>query len=348
MPKTIHLVYPKSEKISTPDAIGRKLFDFLSTKYRVVQHDYFKFGQIKPEIGDVLIGHAHPNPWTIFRRSLDNPNWAKKILLQPFTTDLDQSAFIREVVPRCDLFLAITGEFWRDTYKFSEFSWIEPKFKHVDLAIDRQDFPRIKQEFSPKGKRKFCYIGNNAYWKNFPYFTELAKAFDPDRVVTIGVDLPSVKSLPRMNFADAEAKAVLAGFDFLLMTGYSDANPTVILEAMSWGLIPVVTRQSGYYTCPGIVNIPLNDPIAALDVMNALDQMDELDLKNLVGQNDAFLETTFKWDRFCSDILTGIEEPVQHQACVNQIPLIKEVRSKNYYLKPRNLMSLLKANWKAL
>ena len=30
------------------------------------------------------------------------------------------------------------------------------------------------------------------------------------------------------------------------MTGKSDPNPTVILEAMAWGLIPIATKGSGY------------------------------------------------------------------------------------------------------
>ena len=30
-------------------------------------------------------------------------------------------------------------------------------------------------------------------------------------------------------------------------------------EAMSWGLIPVCTKQCGYYKNKGIINIPLND-----------------------------------------------------------------------------------------
>ena len=68
-----------------------------------------------------------------------------------------------------------------------------------------------------------------------------------------------------MDFSQPEARAAVAGYDFMITVGAMDDNPTTILESMAWGLIPAVTMQSGYENRAGIVNVPLNDALAAVD-----------------------------------------------------------------------------------
>ena len=80
----IHLVYPVDfKKISAPWSMGNNLYKHLSKWHKVKVYQWTSYEKILPKKGDILIGHAHPNPMTCFRRSLDNVNWAKKIILQP-------------------------------------------------------------------------------------------------------------------------------------------------------------------------------------------------------------------------------------------------------------------------
>src|SRR6185503_18178356 len=80
----VHLVYPHGDRISCPDAIGRHTAAGLrASGYQVVAHDWDETGVIRPDPGDVLIGHPHPAPWTIFRRSAQRPGWRRVLLLSP-------------------------------------------------------------------------------------------------------------------------------------------------------------------------------------------------------------------------------------------------------------------------
>ena len=53
--------------------------------------------------------------------------------------------------------------------KDSPFHHWEPKIVHLDLAIDRVDFPFIKEHFNPDEKRRFLYIGHTAWCKNITF-----------------------------------------------------------------------------------------------------------------------------------------------------------------------------------
>ena len=44
----------------------------------------------------------------------------------------------------------------------------------------------------------------------------------------------------------------------MITVGSADANPTTILEAMAWGLIPVCSIQSGYKGFSSIPNISID------------------------------------------------------------------------------------------
>ena len=78
------------------------------------------FEKIIPNKGDILIGHAHTNPLTVFRRSIDQ-NWAKKVLLQPYNEDIFQMSHLYNLIPKCDLFISVCGKYWFDRINNSPF-----------------------------------------------------------------------------------------------------------------------------------------------------------------------------------------------------------------------------------
>ena len=308
MPPKIHLIYPHGRHIRCPDAIGYNLTAFLRKRgYQVINYDWSNSSKLKPGPDDVLIGHAHPNPFTLFRRSMTAKGWRKVILMEPFNHDPEQVGFLRTVVPQCDWFVAITGKYWADTLGASVFSGWGPKFIHLDLAVDRNHFPLIKRTYAEPGKRKFLYIGNAHFYKNIPYLRKLAMAFGADRFATAGCNLEGIHSHGYLDFSTPEAKEIIKQYDFLIMTGRMDANPTTILEAMAWGLIPVVTPQCGYYREEGIVNIPLDQSEAALGILRGMDSAENADLASMAEKNLARLDGYYSWDRFCEVVLHTIE-----------------------------------------
>jgi glycosyltransferase involved in cell wall biosynthesis len=214
----------------------------------------------------------------------------------------------------------------------------------VDLAVDRADFPVLKRSFNPPGKRKFVYIGINFWYKNPKFLSAIAKAMPEAEIAWCGSGKPidGVRALGRQDFRDPAAKELLSQYDFMLTVGNSDANPTTILEAMSWGLIPVCTPQSGYVRYPSIPNVPLDDVEGAVRVLRGLQSTPEDDLLAMQRENWAMLDDHFNWDRFAEQVRAAIES--DSRPGMGPEPLSRKlqlkwanVRAKGFWARPDHL-----------
>jgi hypothetical protein len=321
MARTIHLVYPHRPRISAPDSIGYQLGQRLAEHHPVKYYDWDESQAIKPAPGDVLIGHAHPAPWTCFRRSLKHPGWQRVLMLEPYAHgDNFQVAFLDTVIGKCDLFLAITGNYWFESIGKSIFSHWRPKVVHLDLAVDRQDFPPLRTAFNPAGQRRFLYIGlagksSNTRYKNTEYLTKIARVMPELQIGWLGrgqrkQTIDGLFPLGFQDFSTESGQRTVASYDFMITVGKADANPTTILEAMAWGLIPVCTPQSGYNDYPGIVNIPLGDVQQAVAILRGLQEMPEVTLCHMQALNWEALDRHFNWDRFAQQVIDAIESDV--------------------------------------
>lgn len=250
------------------------------------------------------------------------------LMMAPYCHDLRQVAFEDPVIRDCDLFLAITGPYWFDSVAASPFSHWRPKMIHLDLAVDRSEFPVLAREFRPPGERTFVYIGSTVWFKNTPYLTVLARRMPSVRFAWIGAgrrEIDGLESLGPADFSTAEGRATLAQFDFMVTVGKADANPTTILEAMAWGLLPVCTPQSGYAGIPGITNVPLDDPDEAVAVLARLNALPVQDLFAMRAANWRLLDEHYNWDRFADQVVAAIE-------CSASPPLGPESRSHRIVL----------------
>ena len=307
----VHLVYPHGDLISTPDAIGRELGRRLEARYKVVYHDWSSRGVIEPEPGDVLLGHPHPDRHTVFRSSLEKSGWRRRLMLAPFNHGGPrQVAFEDSIVPKCDLFLAITGPYWFKTVEQSRCSHWRPKMIHLDLAVDGRDYPPLKTSFGLPGKRRVAYVGHTQGYKNTPYLSEIAALVPEADFAWMGGGTREIRgftALGPIDFGTQAGKDLVAQYDFLLTVGNADANPTTILEAMAWGLIPVCTPTSGYEGIPSIPNVPLDDAPAAAAIVRRLLRADESDLVSMQSANRRLIETEYTWDRFAARVIAAIE-----------------------------------------
>jgi len=185
-----------------------------------------------------------------------------------------------------------------------------PKVVHMDLAVNTAHFPRIKKSFNPPGRRKFVYIGARGHYKNIPYLNQVAGLMQGTDFGWFGPAKPKyqhLRPLGSVDFSLPEAQVAAAEFDFLITVGWADANPTTILEAMSWGLIPVCTRQSGYEGIKGIFNVPLNDPRGAVEVLKQMQSVEDGRLMELQRSNWDLLASYYNWDRFAGQVIDAIE-----------------------------------------
>ena len=308
--RRVHLIYPHADRISCPDAIGRNLAEHLAANYEIQHYDWDDHSTIRPGQGDILLGHPHPSPRTIFRRSMKQEGWGRKLILAPYNHgDLRQSAWLEPVVRKCDLYLALTGEHWFETMPASSFQHWAPKMVQMDLAVDRRDFPPIKQDFNPSGRRRFLFIGHSTWTKNVGFLAELATHAPPDSISWMGSGPRILGPIPLglQDFRDAHAKGLVADHDFLLSVGRADANPAAVLEAMAWGLIPVCSRESAHADLPGIVTLPIDNVPAAARVLADLQEKKESDLIAMRTSNWSALDTRFTWERFAARVVDAIE-----------------------------------------
>jgi hypothetical protein len=308
----VHFVYPHGKSISCPDAIGRNVAHRLKQHFEVIQYEWDDTKVIEPGDGDVLLGHPHPAPWTVFRRSARRPGWRRIIMMSPYANDPRQVAFVDPFLSRCDLYLAITGNFWFESINSSPFSHWEPKMVHMDLAVDRRDFPPLKTEFSPPHFRRFLYIGHDRWYKNVRYLEQLAQ-MTHSSISWMGsgrTRIKGVSMLGHQDFASESARRLVASHDFVLTVGRADANPTTLLEGMAWGLVPVCTPTSGYAGYQSIVNIPLDDPQGAVRVFERLQCIPEEVLIGMQTANWRALDAHFNWDRFAWQVREAIDSRV--------------------------------------
>jgi hypothetical protein len=328
MKSTVHLIYPHGNRISCPDAIGRNLAHRLSRDFNVVLHHWDARTVIHPQPGDRLIGHPHPAPGTIFRRSVREAGWARTIMLCPYAHgDLRQVAAWDTVLPYCDAHLAITGNYWMRTLPSSPFAHWAPRTSRLDLAVDRRDFPPVKTSFRPPGRRRFLYIGNTAWVKNTGYLSALARSLPGLDFAWMGqsrIPITGFTALGPQDFSQPASQRLIAEYDFILTAGFSDANPTVVLEGMAWGLIPICTPQSGYENYPGIPNIPLNDLPRARAVLERMQQVDAESLLALQTANWTLLDEHFTWDRFADQVRAALL--AEGRTALEQEPWLRKLR----------------------
>jgi glycosyltransferase involved in cell wall biosynthesis len=157
--------------------------------------------------------------------------------------------------------------------------------------------------------------------KNTPYLSEIAELLPGTDFGWIGGGPLSIRGftpLGVIDFATPEGKSAVAQYDIMLTVGTADANPTTILEAMAWGLIPVCTPQSGYEKIPTLPNVPLSDARAAADVVRGLLQAPESELLAMQAANWKLLDEHYSWDRFAAQVIDAIEatdsQPLGHES----------------------------------
>ena len=160
-----------------------------------------------------------------------------------------------------------------------------------------------------------------------------------------------MKTLGTFDFSKQEAKKLIQEYDFLITVGSADANPTTILEAMAWGLIPVCSVQSGYEGFSGIRNISIDNIDDAVKIINYLQFVSEEQLNKWQQENLAELDKHFNWDRFCEQVLDEIES--EDSPKLTEISfkhhlylLFAEWQSPYFWGKPLNFSRFLKTNLK--
>lgn len=356
---TAHIIYPFDlKKQINPWSIGNNLYFILRKKYYVKTYNWTSVQKIIPKNGDILIGHPHSNPFTIFRRSFMSNKWSKKIVIQPFNGDLEQMSHLYNVIDKCDEFIAICGSYWIKYLNKSVLKVWKNKITQVDLGLYKEKYPFIKKKFNKIGKRKFLFIGNdysyNNFAKNLNYLKLISKKSQIKNFATIGnKKVGDIKHYGWLNLANKKSLKIISKYDFLIHTSKFDANPSTVLESMSWGLIPVITKECGYEGLNKNCYIPSKNVLTAIGKLKDLQNLDENVLKKIQLENLNLLEKKYNWKNFRKKIKKVLSKKRKNnilQYSKKKINIFEsnKRKSNNYYLKYEILFSVIKSNIKIL
>tara|TARA_R100001530_G_scaffold15451_1_gene13794 strand:+ start:253 stop:1266 length:1014 start_codon:yes stop_codon:yes gene_type:complete len=320
----IYLVYPhdKSRSTAAPWSIGYNLSKGLRKRGHLVQcHDWDEQLCVYPDgPDDILIGHPHPEPGKCFRTSMVAP-WKKVISIAPWNGSEEYRRDQEYVWGKVDHHFAICGGAWYCKGAMQDAGWAgtyehdDPESNGVistrlDMAIDSSHFPPLKQSYNAPGERRFLYIGCTVPIKGTEYLAKCNTAFPGMNLGHIGNGtIPTATHHGYMDLQSDAAKSLISTYDFLIMPGLHDANPTTVLEAMSWGLIPVLSDGCGYSLSGGdyhgyrLARTCTED--AAL--IESLQRVDETTLRDLAAKNRELVSSRYTWQRFIDSVALVLE-----------------------------------------
>ncbi len=356
--KTIHLIYPFDlKKNINPWSIGNNIYYSLKDKFEFKFYSWTSIEKITPKQGDILVGHAHTNPYTVFRRSVNNSNWTKKILLQPYNEDPKQMSHLYDLIPKCDLFISICGNYWFKRIKTSPFKSWKSKMLQLDLGLDRKEYPFLKKKINKRFNRKFIYIGNdysyNNYAKNINYLKSIIKKVGSKNFASAGnKQIIDEKYYGWLDFTKKTSQKKIKNYDFLIQVSENDANPSIILEAISWGLIPIITKGCGYNELSKKLYISNEELDKAVKKINKFQEINNKVLIKCQNDNLNILKKKFNWKRFRKKMRGIILKKKMSKPKINysknEIKFFKfyTKESPNHYLKKDILFSVIKSNLK--
>ncbi len=295
-----------------PASITAHVYRALSGRTDVRLYDVRERVAIAGVDGDVLLGHYLAGDESgVWQRSCRDGRFALRVAMNPLHHQMAEvCAELDPYVPMVDRIFGIMGPYWYDTWRTSALAHWYPKIVPFDMAIDIGAFPRVKTRFNPPGSRRFLYIGWAGAQKGTHLLSILFGLAQSQRCIAIGPSRPvaNVECRRRVSFTRPYLERLAEECDFLLVPGVSDANPTVVLEAMAWGFPVACTPQSGYYAIPELLPLSITNMAHNAGVLQMLQEADERELVARADAARALVERRYTWDHFTTTLVEALNQ----------------------------------------
>ncbi len=305
-------------RIQSPYCITKNLYNYLKerTDVRYYRWDSTEDVDIGPD--DILLGHPHYDPNTVVQKLFNKPCKAKFLIHPLHHGRPNDNLPFDHLARKADVIFSICGPYWYQTLEQSPFAHWKPKITRLDMAVDGNIFPYMKDKFNAPKDRRLVYVGSAAPNKNLEYLVKIMKALPNTTLHWYGGDsnhrlakLPNVKTVGWVVLDKAIGKEICDSCDIMVSLSDSDANPTSLLETTSWGLIAACTKESGYYNDPMFTELYLNNFSKTVKTINNLLGTDTNILKQRSLINREMIETKYTWDNFCSTVWNGLQPWIQ-------------------------------------
>lgn len=321
---TLHFVYaykPDNAEIQAPHSITRNLYNYLSTRTKVIYHEWDSRKPIKLTPDDVLLGHPHYEPNTVVQRVFrDRIKCKARCLIHPFHHRRPQDNMPFDFMAiQADKIFSICGPYWYDTIEQSPFAHWKPKMIRLDSAVDPAHFPFLRTptgptSFNPPGKRKLIYMGGSTPHKNLEYLTEIMAALPDVELHWFGGHDHLLTRLKNVHYTGWQkldqntARNIVTNYDIMINVSCSDANPTTLTESRAWGIITACTKESGYVNDPFFTELYLGDIDRTIEAIRGLLNTPSDQLYQRAVESRAEIEHKYTWDNFCNTVWSHIAE----------------------------------------
>ncbi len=309
--------------IRAPHSISYHLLKALQKHYKVKFYSLYEHTVCKIGSDDILIAQPvpdggfgksradHDDPLSVTSQTLAKYPHNKKIIIMPFANDTLLVSWAADLVKKYgDNVILIGGKIWTDQLSLSPFKDASiKKLLRLDMGIDMDDYPLVKQSFNPEGTRKFLYIGHTSWYKNTIELERIAHAMPQYEYGHIGGGtIAGWKKIA--DFADLTPEymsTIAQEYDIFLTTSTADAQATTILEQMCFGLVVACTPETGY-EYPSLIKLHTSDTQYNCGELEKLQKASEDELKSLVRANREIATTVHSWQQFCDKTITFVKE----------------------------------------
>jgi len=314
----MNIDWPKP--LAAPASIAYNLINALKSKSNLKLYDYRQRTFCKLEKSDILLFHPcaimkdghpiSPDFNTIGLQSLIKNNVGNKYMIIPYNHDINQIEWLKPVLLKNKIsgLIAITGKYWSESWNKSPlFNYVD-NICFVEMGIDTEDYPLIKTEFNPPGKRKFLYIGKTGNIKNTSELENIAKnvpGFEGGYISN-----GKISGWKKISgFVDLTPKVVsklAQEYDIFLNVSTFDAQATTILEQMCFGFPVACTQESGY-SYKSIIRLDPYNTKFNCEQIKFIQNMPSVELLKLSIANRKIVKNNHNWDVFVKKITKFIK-----------------------------------------
>ena len=244
----------------------------------------------------------------VTRRTLEKYNLKGTIIL-PYCHDIRYNQSTTGLIERHGQNLVIlSGKYWTDTWDQSPIKNYVKNLLRVNMGIDPLEYPVIKKKFNPKGKRKYLYIGQAAWYKNTPQLEKIAAAIPgfEGGYISTGEIKGWQKIASWADLTPAYMEKLAEEYDIFVNVSSADPSPATILENMCFGFAVACTPESSY-DYPSLTRLHVNDTAFNVKRLLELQNMDEVELFRRAHVNREIAIKNHNWEEIAGKIVDFIE-----------------------------------------
>jgi len=244
----------------------------------------------------------------VTRRTLEKYNLEGTIIL-PYCHDTRYNTSTNGLIDHHGKNLIIlSGKYWTDTWDQSPIKSYVNNLLRVNMGIDPLEYPLIKKKFNPKGRRKYLYIGQTAWYKNTAQLEKIAEMIPgfEGGYISSGEIKGWKKIASWADLTPEYMTRIAEEYDIFVNVSTSDPSPATILEHMCFGFAIACTPESSY-EYESLTRLHITDTAFNVKQLQEIQNMSESELFTRTMHNRELAISNHNWDDITTKIVNFVE-----------------------------------------